>query len=429
MAPDSRRIKQVDYVFLLAAAALATALPPVLGMDDALRIFRERGFDLLLADAQVAAAQGDLASASAVANPQLSGSVGKTFDYDPALCAGCSDVAWSVGLTDPSALSDLISGKRGLRRDVARAALAAARHSRDDALRALSLQVRQALLDAALAQGQRDLSRDVAASSERTRALNERRLQAGAVSEAELARSDVAALEALQTVDLAEQALRAAKLQVAFLLGAREPSTDFDVDPALLEAPLPVGPGALDALTREAVDRRPDLLAASEQQTRAESAAASARRQRVPDVALSAQYMQQGSGQNALQPPTVTIGLQLPLPVFYQHGGEVTRADAEVRAQLVSREKLRAQVLLDVQAAHAAVETNRRLVDRMRSRLLARAQRVRDLVQVQYEKGAASLLELLDAQRTWAQTRAEYLKDLHDFWLSVFQLDAAVGRS
>ena len=55
--------------------------------------------------------------------------------------------------------------------------------------------------------------------------------------------------------------------------------------------------------------------------------------------------------------------------------------------------------------------------------------RTRDLVQVQYEKGAASLLELLDAQRVWAQTRAEYLKDLHDFWLAVFQLDAAVGRT
>jgi cobalt-zinc-cadmium efflux system outer membrane protein len=64
----------------------------------------------------------------------------------------------------------------------------------------------------------------------------------------------------------------------------------------------------------------------------------------------------------------------------------------------------------------------------MQGRLLERARRARDLVRVQYEKGAASLLELLDAQRTFAQTHAEYLQDLHDLWLAHFKLLAAVGR-
>ena len=103
-------------------------------MDDAVRIFRERGFDLLIAEAQIAAAEGDATAAGAFANPQLSASAGRSFDYDPRACPGCSATAWSIGLTDPSALSDLISGKRGLRVEVARAALAAAKRSRDDAL-------------------------------------------------------------------------------------------------------------------------------------------------------------------------------------------------------------------------------------------------------------------------------------------------------
>ena len=138
-----------ECVHLLAALAVAV-LPPVLTIEDALRIFRERGFDLLIADAQVAAAEGDVGAAGAVANPQLSASAGRSFDYDPRACPGCSATAWTLGLTDPSALSDLITGKRGLRVDVARAALTAARRSRDDALRTLSLQVRQAVLDLAL---------------------------------------------------------------------------------------------------------------------------------------------------------------------------------------------------------------------------------------------------------------------------------------
>src|SRR5439155_12781850 len=100
---------------------------------------------------------------------------------------------------------------------------------------------------------------------------------------------------------------------------------------------------------------------------------------------------------------------------------ESARAEADRRSPRVTRGKLRAQALSDVRPATAAVDANRRLVQRLRTRLLGRARRVRDLVQVQYEKGAASLLELLDAQRTWALTYAESLKDVHDFWLSLFR--------
>ena len=61
-----------------------------LSLPEALRIFRERGFDLLLAQEQVESAQGELQIAAAIANPQLTGSAGKSFDYDPGACAGCS---------------------------------------------------------------------------------------------------------------------------------------------------------------------------------------------------------------------------------------------------------------------------------------------------------------------------------------------------
>ncbi|MGZ6124661.1 MAG: TolC family protein, partial [Myxococcales bacterium] len=247
----------------LVAALVVAVLPRVLTMEDALRLFREQGFELLIADAQVAAAQGDLEAAKAIANPQLSGTVGKTFGYDPSACAGCSATAWSVGISDPSALSDLVTGKRGLRLGVARAAVAAARLSREEALRSLYLQVRQAMLDGALQQSQRDLASEVAESSERTFALDQKRMQAGAISEAELARAEVAALQAQQAVDLAEQALRAARLQIAFLLGSREPDADFSIDPDLLERALPAQAPSADVLGREALERRPDLLAVS----------------------------------------------------------------------------------------------------------------------------------------------------------------------
>src|SRR5712671_3015329 len=184
---------------LLLAIPAEPPLPAVLTLPEALRIFHERSFDLLLADAQVAASRGDQAAAGAVPNPALNGSLGRSFGYDSTTCPGCSALAVSAGLSDQGALSDVLSGKRGLRVDAARAALEAAHLSRDDAERTLRLALQQAMVDAALQ------------------------------------RAQVAAQEAEQVVDVAEQADRAARAQVAFLLAVREPLPDFRVDPELLE--------------------------------------------------------------------------------------------------------------------------------------------------------------------------------------------------
>ena len=210
----------------------------------------------------------------------------------------------------------------------------------------------------------------------------------------------------------------------------RGPLPDFRIDPALLEESATIEPAAGDApgLIEIALRDRPDVRATAEQQERARSAAALARRQRIPDVTLSAQYAQEGTGNSALTPPTLTFGASLPIPLFYQQQGEILRADADVRAQVAQHDKLTAQVASDVTTAHAAYSATRRLVDRMRGGLLERAETARNLTRIQYEKGAVRLFELLDAQRAFAQVRAEYLQDLHDLWIGIFKLEAAVGR-
>ena len=50
-------------------------------LDEAIRTFRARGFDLLIAEAQVASAQGDEQIAGAVQNPVLSGSYGRLLGF------------------------------------------------------------------------------------------------------------------------------------------------------------------------------------------------------------------------------------------------------------------------------------------------------------------------------------------------------------
>src|SRR5712692_7737250 len=83
-------------------------------LEGALRLFRTHGFDLIIADAAIVIAQGDVAIAEAIANPSLSFTRGSTFHYNSSLCEGCSSTSVSGGITDQAALSDNLSGKRRL---------------------------------------------------------------------------------------------------------------------------------------------------------------------------------------------------------------------------------------------------------------------------------------------------------------------------
>src|SRR5262249_20784106 len=93
--------------FALVAARLAFGAgtpetPTRVTLASAIATFRQRSFDLLIAEIGIDAARADERAAGAVANPNLGVSVGKSFTYD-ASCAGCSDVPWSAALSDQGA--------------------------------------------------------------------------------------------------------------------------------------------------------------------------------------------------------------------------------------------------------------------------------------------------------------------------------------
>ena len=426
--------RALGFLFWCSAAAAgaddaARELPDRLSLETAVAIFRARGFDLLLAEAAVDSARGDLASAGQVPNPSLSLGAGRVFHYDPTVegCVGCSRDVWQAGISDQGALFDLVIGKRRLRVDVARAALEAARLGRVDAERTLVALVKQTWVQGAVAQAALRAAGENAAASAETDRIVGLRYAAGAVSEADAARAETAKLEAEQAVDAAVQALASAKASLSFLLAVRGDVPDFTLDETPLEGSHVPERLATPALLEAAYERRPDLAAARALVTSAESALVLAKRQVVPDTAVSAAYTQTGTGQNAIQPPTLTFGLSFSPPVFYRQKGEIRKAEANLAAQRLNLDKALARVDSDVATAAAAFDAARRRLGRMESRLLDRSRRARDLVGIQYEKGAASLLELLDAQRTFLATRTEYLQNLNDAWAALFQLEQAAA--
>jgi cobalt-zinc-cadmium efflux system outer membrane protein len=126
-------------------------------------------------------------------------------------------------------------------------------------------------------------------------------------------------------------------------------------------------------------------------------------------------------------PPTLSFELTFTPPILYQMQGEITQAEADLRTQEVTLAKLEGQMLSDVDSGFTAFSAARRRLSRLDNGYLEQAQLARDLTKVQYEKGAATLIEVLAAQRQYVTTVSEHIQALNDFWTAVFLLEAAVG--
>jgi len=411
-----------------AAEADALQLPAVLTLQKALEIFRARGFDLLVAESSVQSAVGDVSIAAGLPNPSFSVSAGKNFRC--AASQDCNVVSFSGNVQDNSLISNFLTGKRGLRKDVAEAALLAARRSKDDAQRTLEFQLKQVWYQLLLASAQRGVALETRESNQKTLALDQKRFSLGAINEADLATIQVAALEAEQAADLAEENLRTAKVALAFLLGARSLVPDFAVEARELDyqVPGPLASTTRETLLAQALQRRPDLAALDRQIERARAALALSRRNRFPDIGVGVTYSANGSGDSNISPPNGSIDLTFTPPLFYFQSGEIRKAEADLITQGVLRRKAEAQIVADVDAAWAVLSANRKLVERMERILLERAKKARDLIQFQYEHGAASLLDLLNAQRTYTATRGEYAGDLASYWIALSQLEQASAQ-
>lgn len=428
----------------------ATELPQKLTLAEALRIFRTRGLDLLIADAAIRDAEGDVQIAGSLPNPTVSGSVGNAITYadtsygrQDCLRSGASCTPWifNVGINENAALVGWLSGKRALRLRVARNALAAAKLQRADAERTLGFEVRAAYLEVVQSVLGYAFAKEVAASNATTLAKFLARYGRGAISQGELQRMETQKLESEQQLDSADAARRQARVALAFLLGVRGAVPDFDVDTNVLDYSVPAA--LKDAteveLLRVAFAHRPDLIALGYSRASAEAQIKLTSRSRFPDLAIGVNYSWGGFGglstNGPVGPQVLTFGLSGALPIFYQLQGEQRQAQARYDTASLQQARMTAQVSNEVATAYAAFTAARRRVERMEGPrrpgggLVESAKGAFEVTAYQYEKGAASLTDYLDALRTYVTIKMEYFENLTSYWTAAYRLDAAVGAA
>ncbi|WP_442678303.1 TolC family protein [Sphingomonas sp. ASY06-1R] len=372
---------------LLAQPTTTVPSASVLTLDEALVAAGARSPAVEASQSGIRIAQAQRAVAGLRPNPSLdtmSENVAGTGVYK-----GLRSSETTVGISLPLELG----GKRSARVGVANAQLDRATLDAVIAQADLRLRVTQAYNEAVSAQRRAANAREqVGIAAEVLRAARVR-VAAGRASPLEEQRADVARLNAEGAAERADRSAQVAVGNLARLIGRGAATLDADWF-ARIEGAGPRLPV-----------RSEDTLAAAAAQADLTTATAQvrlARTQRVPDITLSASARRL----EATNDTAAVFGVSVPLPLFNNGRAAVDlasaqrrQADAQRRVALLDAEQAIASAEVDV--ANAATSARNAT-----GPTLAAAQEAARIARIGYREGKFGQLDLLEAERTLAETRA-----------------------
>jgi cobalt-zinc-cadmium efflux system outer membrane protein len=308
--------------------------------------------------------------------------------------------------------------KRQHRLQAARDQTAVTRAQVDDAGRTLAFNVGQQFVSVLLAESTLRFALDDLKGFQQTVDISETQLKAGYIGEGDYLKIKLQLLQFQTDVSSARLAKMQALVGLRELLGYDAVPADFDVIGDLAYQSLNAN---LQDLQARALRERPDYRAAELGITAAKSQIQLAKANGKVDVNGTYDFTHV-SGEN-----TASIFANFALPIFDRNQGEIARTKYALTQAQEQQQLASDTVLSDVANAYEAVKSNDEIVQLYTSGYLKQAQDSRDISEYAYKRGAASLLDFLDAQRSYRSTQLAYRQALASYMTALEQLKEALG--
>jgi cobalt-zinc-cadmium efflux system outer membrane protein len=403
-----------------ASNSAAQPAPPALTIDAAVREAIDHNLTLVAERFSVSVADAHVVTAGLRPNPVLTVSAMLPSEevYDNAVSPREAIAHVDVPIER--------GGKRDRRLDVARAAKSVAELQLLNTIRQLVLDVQNACVDVVQAKQNLSLARESLDAFNSLVQINTERVRTGDLSQVELSRSRLAALQFQNDVRQQQAKLTVAQSRLRTLLG-RTVMEPIDVESDLRRDPTPVD---RDAVQRVALAQRPDLEALRRDQARSTADLRLQMAQGKVDFTVSGEYHHQNQ---PIPEPSGASGslfglfFSSPLPFFNRNQGEIARAGLEEKQATARIAAYEAQVRADVDAAYEGYTAARDVVSTIESQMLTRARDVRTTTEYSYRRGEASFVEFLDAVRAFNDTMQSYNAARADYARSLYTLDASAG--
>jgi outer membrane protein, heavy metal efflux system len=308
--------------------------------------------------------------------------------------------------------------KRQRRLQAAQDQTAVTRAQVADAERTLAFNVGQQFVSVLLAESTLQFALQDMQSFQKTVDIGVAQLQAGSISEGDYLKISLQLLQFQTDVSAARLARVQALVGLREFLGYDAVPADFDVIGDLAYQPLKTKE---EDLQTRALRDRPDFRAAVLGITAAQSQILLAKANGKVDVNGTYDFTHV-SGEN-----TASIFVNFALPVFNRNQGEIARTGYALTQAQEQQQAASDAVLSDVANAYEAVRSNDEIVQLYISGYLKQAEDSRDISEYAYRRGAASLLDFLDAERSYRAIQLAYRQALASYMTALEQLKEAVG--
>jgi cobalt-zinc-cadmium efflux system outer membrane protein len=402
---------------LLWGLPAAAQGPARVTLDQAIQMAVEHNHALKAARTLVPQTQAQEVTANLRPNPVLS--------WDSQFFPLFNPGAFSTTYIDQTAQFDVGVGylfergkKRQHRLEAAKDQTAVTRSQVADNERSLSLNVGQQFINALLAQSNLDFALTALKSFQNTVDISNERYRAGDISEGDLLKIKLQMLQFQTDVSAAKIAKVQALAGLRQLLGYESVPANFDVEGELAYQPLRNKQEELEAM---ALRQRPDFQAAQQSVTAAKSQLALAQANGKRDLNASFVYSHVGSVN------TGSFFFNMEMPIFNRNQGEIARTRYAIDQSQEIRSEASQQVVTDVINSYEGVRTNGQVVELYTGGYLQQGQESRDISEYAYKRGAASLLDFLDAERNYRANQIAYRQSLATYMVALEQLRASVG--
>lgn len=412
---------------LTANLAFGQAQGPVrITLDEAIQMALQHNHNMLAARTMILQSQAEETTANLRPNPYLFADweylpLGAPSHQNPTVYPGVSTSDYLNNNTEGDiGIGYLIERgkKRQHRLKAAQDITAQTRSLVADNERGLTFGIAAGFVNVQLAESTLELAELDLKSFGKTVEISEMRFKAGAISEDDYLKIKLQLLQFETDFQQAELAKVQGLSDLRQLLGYESVSADYDVAGPFDYQPVK---GNLEDLQLKGLQNRPDYRAAQQAVTAADSQHELQRAIGHPDVTVQANY----SHVNALN--AASLFGSIPLPIFNRNQGEIARTGFAITQAQEQEKATSGQVMTDVKDAYEGLRENDRVIQLYRSGYLEVARKDRDISEYAYRRGAASLLDFLDAERSYRAAQLAYRQALASYLLALEQLREAVG--
>lgn len=402
---------------IIPQQARAQSVPTRITLDQAVELALKHNHSLQALRTTILQSQAQETTANLRPNPTVNGDWQFIPIFNPS--------QFTNTYLDNSAQFDLGIGylfERGKKRQhrllAAKDATAVTSAQVDDAERTLAFNVGQQFVAALLAQSTLELANEDVKSFQQTVDIGQAQYKAGAISEGDFLKIKLQLLQFQSDVAAAKLAKVQALSALRNFLGFAAVPDNYDVEGALDYQPIHAGMDDLKALAlRTRADVRAAQLGVTAAQSQESLAEANAKR----DVTASMNYT------HVADMSSIAFFGSIQIPIFDRNQGEIARTKYAIAQFQEQNTATAEQALSDVVSAYEALHTNDQIIQLYRSGFLDNSKQSRDISEYAYRRGAASLIDFLDSERTYRANQLAYRQALASYMTALEQLRNAVG--